>query len=458
MRGSHGWRELRGDDKRALIEAIAGGKAPRGPLHLELDLTDRCNVDCYFCNQMDVRTKDQIPYEKIVEILDETAANGLRSVRLAGGGDPLFHRQIDAVIDAIHDHKLVIDNITTNGLGLTAPVAERLVKGQTREVLFSLNAADAADYARMMQVKPAIFDKVVANIEHLRKLRGDQPYPHIIVQFLIDRENVHRLVDMYALGSKLCADTIAVNAVLEIPLERIDRKVLLDPSDVEMIRPHLRALLEADRDAGLLQICFATPAFNQLLQDLQREMQIQVDPGFTTAPTFQEKNGQCFFGFYSAVVRGNGDMYPCCMLLKPDYKPLGNATAGKFNEQWQGERFQRLRHEMREVMIAGGEAEFREGEYQTLGQECVNAHACGLKNMYFRSDESFYRDLAQAMDKTRAKEVRWFGSRQQIARALQHFKRSHPRLRAAYEYVATHSPRMRAFLKRRLGVNLAGNR
>ena len=54
QRGSHGWRELSAEDKRSIIGSIASGAAPRGPRHLELDLSDRCNVDCYFCNAMDV--------------------------------------------------------------------------------------------------------------------------------------------------------------------------------------------------------------------------------------------------------------------------------------------------------------------------------------------------------------------------------------------------------------------
>ena len=135
MRGTHGWAEITADDKRAIIEAVAEGKATPGPFHIELDLTDRCNVDCYFCNQMDVRTKEQIPYPRICEILDEMTPRGLRSVRLSGGGDPLFHREIAQVIDAIHERGLVIDNITTNGLGLTPAIAQKLVDHRTREVV-----------------------------------------------------------------------------------------------------------------------------------------------------------------------------------------------------------------------------------------------------------------------------------------------------------------------------------
>lgn len=452
MRGSHGWGELRRDDKRALIDAVVSGKAPRGPLHLELDLTDRCNVDCYFCNQMDVRTKEQIPYERIVEILDETASTGLRSVRLAGGGDPLFHRQIDQVVDAIHERGLVIDNITTNGLGLTPSLARKLVDGGTREVLFSLNAADAADYARMMQVKPAIFDKVIANIAYLVSIRKAERQPFAVVQFLLDRGNYARLLEMYDLGKRLGADVVAINTITEIPHERIDASILLTPEDRELLRAPLREVLEADRGRGLLQICFPRQELNSLVQELAAELGTSVSTGFTTADTFRDENGFCFFGYYSAVVRGNGDMYPCCMLLNPDYKPLGNAMEGRFGDQWQGTGFKTLRHEMREVLLAGGAAEHQPGRFATLTPECVNAHACGLKNMYFRSDREFYADLGNALDDVRKKEVRFLGSRQQLARALQRLKHRHPRLKRAYDALAARSPRLRAWLKRRLSV------
>ena len=67
-------------------------------------------------------------------------------------------------MDHLAPRNVIVDNVTTNGVALTAEVATRLVDGKAREVIFSLNAADAADYARMMKVKPALFDKVLENI------------------------------------------------------------------------------------------------------------------------------------------------------------------------------------------------------------------------------------------------------------------------------------------------------
>ena len=116
VRGTLGWDQISRERKQELIAAVVSGAATRGPVHVDLDLTDRCNVACYFCNQQDTRTKEQIPLQRAVDLIDELVGTGLRSVRLAGGGDPLFHREVVDVIDHLAARDVVIDNITTNGV------------------------------------------------------------------------------------------------------------------------------------------------------------------------------------------------------------------------------------------------------------------------------------------------------------------------------------------------------
>jgi MoaA/NifB/PqqE/SkfB family radical SAM enzyme len=451
MAASHGWAFVTAERKRALIAAICEGETPRGPLHVELDLTDRCNVACYFCNQQDVRTRQQLPLARIASLLDELVAGGLRSVRLSGGGDPLFHKEILQVLDELTARAVVVDNLTTNGALLTPAVARRLVANGCREVIFSLNAADAADYQRMMAVKPAIFDQVCANVRHLAGSRaaggpdggagdgahrpaGDlasppaaEPAPHsaspllplVVVQFLIDRENVSRIPDMYRLGASLGADRLTISPVLEIPRERIDKDLLLGDGDGELMRPYLEQVLDWDREAQLLQLAFPYQEWNGILRQARFKAAGRLGPPIATAGTFREKDGQCFFGYYTATIRGNGDLYPCCMLMNPDYTPLGNALEGSFADHWQGRAFRRLRHEMRELLLRGGRMFYRPGRFETLGPQCVHAHQCGLKNMYFREDAAFYEELGRALDARRAAEVRWFGSPRQAARAAE---------------------------------------
>ena len=86
MRGTHGWAEVSRERKREIIEAIAANRPTRGPVHAELDLTDRCNVACYFCNQQDLRTKESIALPRLTELIDELAPIGLPLICAGGVG------------------------------------------------------------------------------------------------------------------------------------------------------------------------------------------------------------------------------------------------------------------------------------------------------------------------------------------------------------------------------------
>ena len=454
MRGSHGWAEVSRERKREIIQAIKENRPSRGPVHAELDLTDRCNVACYFCNQQDLRTKESIPLPRLTDLIDELVETGLKSVRLSGGGDPLFHRDVLNVMDHLALRGVIIDNLTTNGVALTTEVARRLVDGKAREVIFSLNAVDAADYARMMKVKPALFDKVLENIRNLVAVRGDSMYPSIVLQFLIDKHNVHRLADMYTLGRALGPDRIAINAVLEIPLERIDREVLLTPEDRVIAEPQLEEILRKDEDAQLLQIDFAIDGWNEMLHAVRERAGTPPHNSFPTAASFKQENGGCFFAWYTAAITGNGDIRPCCLLLNPNVKPLGNVHDGKFADHWNGPRFAKMREEMREVLLMKHKIPYSEDRFEVLKEPCVKDGLCWLKNMYFRGDEEFYAELGATLEKTRRREVRFTGTAQQRKRAFELFLIEHPRARVAWDWLRDNSRPSRVWLKQKLGVNL----
>ncbi|HVR07185.1 MAG TPA: radical SAM/SPASM domain-containing protein [Thermoanaerobaculia bacterium] len=438
MGANYGWSLVEKERKREIIAAIARGDATAGPTHAEIDLTDRCNVACYFCNQQDVRTTRQLPLDKVFSLLDELVQGGLRSVRLSGGGDPLAHRDVAKVLARLTALGVNVDNVNTNGALLDPGIGERLIENGCRELIVSLNAVDAADYHRMMQVRPGTFDKVLANVRGIVAQRGERPLPVVTVQFLIDRENYRRIPDMYALGRGLGADRITISPVLDIPLERIDHNVLLAPQDSVLVMPYFAAALAADRDANLLSLFGPFPAWNEGLDQIRASL-ATAGPAPPIAASYKEKNGACFFGWYSATIRGNGDLYPCCLLMSPGYKPLGNALAtGTFGEQWRGAGFTRLRREMREVLLRGGRMFWREKRFKTLAKQCVEPNACFLKNMYFRHDEEFYRDLDQALDQARKKEVRWLGSPRQMLRAAE-----------VFAYRCYHGARVRYHLGRR---------
>ena len=317
----------------------------------------------------------------------------------------------------------MIDNLTTNGALLLPEIARRLVEHRAREVIFSLNAIDETDYHRMMRVPPATFGRVLANVRGLVEARGDADAPCVVVQFLLDRDNFRELPRMYELGRSLGADRVAVSTVQDIPLDRIGKGVLLGADDAPAIRPYLTEILERDKADRRLQIDFPIREWSALYAEVQRELRYpDAPPLFPTAASFRESNGHCFFSWYTATIRGNGELYPCCLLMQPDYKPLGNALNGRFVDHWNGPAFTQMRKEQRDVFLAGEKAAFDPTRYQILRPQCVEHGACWLKNIYFRADEAFYADLAAALDAARRTQ-RWKRPVANLARRVLRFVR-----------------------------------
>lgn len=419
QRASHGWQHLTAEDKRLLLDAIIRGTPSAGPFHAELNLTDRCNVACYFCNQQDLRTKEHLSYAHIENLLHALVRGGLRSVRMSGGGDPLFHPDVARVMDLLERSGVIIDNLTTNGVGLTGEIAERLVRSAAREVIVSLNASSAYDYKRMMKVRGDRFDVVVANVRNLLATRGAGPHPAVVLQFLIDRQNAGRLMEMYALGMSLDVDVIAIGTITDVPGERIDSDLLLTGADASELRPLVAELLEADRNSRRLEIGFQVPALQRMLEELSSGPRSAERPDLAPAESFRRENGACFFTWYSTVIRGNGDLHACCFMQSPAIAPLDEVRTKTFEEAWNGSELQRARAEMRDVLLTGGDIPYSRARFKKLEPFCVQQDLCYLKNVYFRSDDGFYSELASRLETARRREVRFLGRAESMKRAAE---------------------------------------
>jgi molybdenum cofactor biosynthesis enzyme MoaA len=109
-----GWKYLTADDKAVILRGVRDGVAYGGPYNVEIYPADRCNIDCFFCSTAAIRGTDELPLSRIEELIGEFKTAGVRSIRLAGGGEPLFHRKTKDMLRAIAASGIPLENITTN--------------------------------------------------------------------------------------------------------------------------------------------------------------------------------------------------------------------------------------------------------------------------------------------------------------------------------------------------------
>src|SRR5258708_19435010 len=96
-----GWKYLTAIDRDAILRGVRDGVAYGGPYHVEIYPADRCNIDCFFCSTAAIRGTDELPLSRLEELIAEFKEAGTRSIRLAAGAEPLFHRKTKDMLRAI---------------------------------------------------------------------------------------------------------------------------------------------------------------------------------------------------------------------------------------------------------------------------------------------------------------------------------------------------------------------
>jgi MoaA/NifB/PqqE/SkfB family radical SAM enzyme len=414
-----GWKYLTADDKATILRGIRDGVAYGGPYHVEIYPSDRCNIDCFFCSTASLRGNDELPLARIEELVGEMQQAGTRSIRFAGGGEPLFHRKTKDLLRMIGRSGIPIENITTNAVLMMEEVTDILISGRCDEIIVSLNTADAESYSRMMQTPGKNFDRVVANVRHLiqERKRRRRETPKINLQFLVWKENYKTIPRMYALARELDVDSILFNGLAFLRPEqemsaeetaemmrlyeqvvRLDefRRIAAIDSFEQDLRPavgEMSARLDVERrKRGPVRRMAHLIARSDLSWREKIGHQLEVRRNRRAEKQGAGFDQPCVIGWHSLVVRTGGPVAPCCILQG---SPLGNIFTNSLREVWYGEDYAQFRRELARIMQRGAEWERDPATDRTVVDMCAGKGSaiCPIKSYYYKPDIPFLREL-----------------------------------------------------------------
>src|SRR3989344_4611608 len=152
------------------------------PVYIRFKPTNRCNHHCAFCSydpktgDIGVRDKmkdraDEIPKEKVMEIIDDFKDMGVKAVTFSGGGEPLIYPYIEEAMQKILDAGINL-SIITNGQCLEGKKAEILSKAHW--VRISSDASDAASFSKIRKVPERWFYKLTENIKQFAQIKNPE--------------------------------------------------------------------------------------------------------------------------------------------------------------------------------------------------------------------------------------------------------------------------------------------
>jgi radical SAM protein with 4Fe4S-binding SPASM domain len=301
-----------------------------GPRTLQLNICDNCNLDCIMCNRSRMPVGGIMPFENILEIVQEVYSLGLREIYFHGYGEPFMHPRILDVFETVHlKFPKLRQFIVTNGTFLSERAVEMVVRNRVG-VRVSLHAGDPETWRRINPgLSSDLFEKAVRGMRHLAELKPEQ----LEVLFVILKENYDRIAEMVELSA-----SNGIRNILFRPMR------LYKNAEGRHMNDHLMLSREQHAEAAA--------AIQHFRQSHRSRLSINASPfemssymdrlGRPSSGRFYENNA-CLLGWVFSLILKDGTVLGC--LEESFDMPMGNIFEKSFREIWWSDNYRRFRRQ-----------------------------------------------------------------------------------------------------------------
>lgn len=187
------------------------------PVHIRIKPTNRCNHNCWYCAYRadglqlgeGMREADQIPEAKMMEIVDDLIAMGVKAVTFSGGGEPLLYKPLPDVIDRLAKGGIRVATLT-NGSNLKGRVGEALARHATW-VRISVDAWDDASYTAARGAHAGAFTQLLSNV---RDFRASGTGAVLGISLIVSKDNASRVFEICRLFKEAGAGHVKLSAAV----------------------------------------------------------------------------------------------------------------------------------------------------------------------------------------------------------------------------------------------------
>jgi radical SAM protein with 4Fe4S-binding SPASM domain len=284
-------------EKISSIFEVRDGKRtfdPLWPISVELHLTDLCNLDCYWCTDIEIRqTKATLDINIVKSLLKDFKEHDV-GVTLEGGGEPSIHRNFGEIVEYAQSINLDL-GLITNGTRDISKWASAF-----KWIRVSIDSTNSEEY--IFEKRKDYFDKVIKNVKKLNESR-QKDETLIGAGYVMTKHNADHIPSFIEFLDQCEVDYIYLRPVEESAEHLPDMNKLYN----------LHEKLKNNKD---LRIKF-------LLKTDERTI-------------IDNDNLPCIAHSLTCVIRANGDVV-MCEKRRHDIKVFGNVNETSFNEIWLSE-------------------------------------------------------------------------------------------------------------------------
>ena len=267
------------------------------PIYLEVSPSGACNQRCSFCafDYLDYEP-EFLDLERMDTMWREMADLGIKSIMLAGEGEPLMSEDIIPLIQHIYSAGIDV-SMTTNGALIDDQFIEYGLVALSW-IKVSVNAGLAETYKKIHGTDD--FDKVLSNIRKMVAFKKSKPFLGgltIGVQMVALQNNLKEIPELADHCKKIEVDYFSVKAYSKHPMT--DKKVITP----DVIVPY-----------NIFDVIYRNP-------------------------NIRRKYDKCYaVPFFWAYIRSNADVYACSNFLGDERFKIGNLYEQDFKDIWNSDK------------------------------------------------------------------------------------------------------------------------
>ncbi len=261
------------------------------PISVELSLTNRCNLNCIWCSDKDLRARmdKDMDFSILRRLFPELQQGGTRGIVIEGGGEPTVHKNFDDVVTLACDNGLGVGLITNGSTKIKSHIADKL-----EWVRVSLDASNPEEQ-RLLKNSDT-FERVMSNIKRLCSSKAT-----VGVGYVVTSKNIGNLESLILRIRDFGVNYIQFRPVIDHP--ELDVKVDLS-----------------------------------YLGRYQRGSRFSViTDGMSQNVTEGNAGGPCLVHSLTTVIASDGSVYLCGRLnIHKWMEPIGNINTESFRDIWLG--------------------------------------------------------------------------------------------------------------------------
>lgn len=285
------------------------------PIYMEISPVGHCNHRCTFCAVDYIGYKaNAIPLDRFKALVLDLAQCGVKSIMLAGEGEPLLHKDLPEVINYAKEVGLDV-GITTNGTCLSQSFIEECLPAISW-IKVSLNGGNKEVYTSIHKAKDGDFDKVWGNLASACVYRDTHQLKCVLgIQTVLLPENIDTVEELI-IDAKHCGFNYVV------------------------IKPYSQHHQSLTRLYEGIKYGDATKMAVELAQHNTEDFEV-VTRYISMQSHDSEERGydKCYSTpFLWAYIMATGDVYGCSAYLLDERFRYGNINEGSFKGIWTGAR------------------------------------------------------------------------------------------------------------------------